>query len=374
MTSEPNAEPAFAQAPLHRTLRLAARALGLPDAVLLTAQALLRFVPKDAEEAISPARVGDLAEERNCDPRTVRAHIRRLEAYGLVVDRSAGGGRRVIQRRRGRIVALQGVDFTPMLARAEALARAALEREAEQDERRRLVARVSARKRALRLALIGTDSALVHHAKAVLDACPARHRALPLGALAALEARLAGALRLLSEEKHELPAGRRVSSDRSAEIIRPITEKKDEKTVPDVPRAGGETEVHGLTPRLLVEALPGAPRSWLAKETPVTWSALIAFAEERGAEIGVPPKIQTEASSRIGPAGAAALVLLADAGSGDGAARIRCPAAWVRAMARRAAERPLDLRRNLLALARPRRDGPCPALVRSRFHSSSSRS
>jgi predicted DNA-binding transcriptional regulator YafY len=102
---------------------------------------LLRYIPRDAEQPISPARVQDMAEERGCNPRTIRSHIRRLEAYGLVVDRSAGGGRRMIQRRRGRIVVLQGIDFSPMLAAADALGRAAPAAEAELDERRQLAAR-----------------------------------------------------------------------------------------------------------------------------------------------------------------------------------------------------------------------------------------
>jgi hypothetical protein len=94
--------------------------------------------------------VQDLADERGC----IRSHIRRLKAYGLVVDRSAGGGRRMIQRRHGRIVVLQGVDFSPMLAAADSLELAALEVEAELDERRQLAARVSELKRQLRAAIV----------------------------------------------------------------------------------------------------------------------------------------------------------------------------------------------------------------------------
>ena len=127
MEQEQSLEPPLSQGELHRVLRLAAVAHGLPDAVLVTGHALLRYIPGDAEQPISPARVQDLADERGCDPRTIRSHIRRLEANGLVVDRSAGGGRRMIQRRRGRIVVIQGIDFSPMLATADALAGAALE-------------------------------------------------------------------------------------------------------------------------------------------------------------------------------------------------------------------------------------------------------
>lgn len=103
---EQSVEPRLSQGELHRLMRLAAIAHGLPDAVLVTGRALLRYIPRDGERPISPARVQDLADARGCDPRTIRSHIRRLEALGLVVDRSAGGGRRMIQSRRGRIVVL----------------------------------------------------------------------------------------------------------------------------------------------------------------------------------------------------------------------------------------------------------------------------
>jgi Replication protein C N-terminal domain len=133
MEAEQSLEPRLPQGELHRVFRLAAIAHGLPDAVLVTSHALLRYIPRDAEHPISPARVQDLADERGCDPRTIRSPIRRLEAHGLVVDRSAGGGRRMIQRRRGQIVVLQGIDFSPMLEAADALAPSALEAEAELD-------------------------------------------------------------------------------------------------------------------------------------------------------------------------------------------------------------------------------------------------
>jgi hypothetical protein len=51
----------LSQREIHRVLRQAAIALGLPDAVLVTGHALLRYIPKDAEQPISPARVQDLS-------------------------------------------------------------------------------------------------------------------------------------------------------------------------------------------------------------------------------------------------------------------------------------------------------------------------
>jgi hypothetical protein len=220
-------------------MRLAAIAHGLPDAVLVTGHALLRYIPRDAEQPMSPARVQDLADERGCDPRTIRAHIRRLEAYGLVVDRSAGGGRRMIQRRRGRIVVLQGIDFSPMLAAAETLGVAALAAEAGLDERRRIAARISEMKRQLRDAVAERpDEEAAARISAVLEACPARHRTLAFRELAALAALLKIAARLLMDTD-DRTGSRILSPDRDNEFIRPYTTEKDENPACKAPIAGG---------------------------------------------------------------------------------------------------------------------------------------
>ncbi len=364
MEKEQSIEPRLPQGELHRVLRLAAVAHGLPDAVLVTGHALLRYVPRDADRPISPARVQDLADERGCDPRTIRGHIRRLEAYGLVVDRSAGGGRRMIQRRRGRIVVLQGIDFSPMLAAAERIEHAALEAEIELDERRRLAARVSELKRQLRgLVLIGGDMEL--RATAALDVCPNRHRGLPLRELAALVGRLEAAVRLLADDE-ENAVGRIFSSDRDDEIVRPNTTEKDGISVcrPGRSRSdGGADALRHITLDMLAAALPFDWRVRIdGSGGAVSWASVTAAAYERAAEIGVTDAIWAEAQAELGRPGAAVLVLLADAGSIERQGTIRCPAAWVRAMTARAEDGPLRLSRNLLGLLhRPRRpDGPCP--------------
>lgn len=369
MENEQSSEPELTQGKLHRLLRLAATAYGLPDAVLVTGHALLRYVPRDAVEPISPARVQDLAEERGCDPRTIRAHIRRLEAYGLVVDRSAGGGRRMIQRRRDRLVVLQGVDFSPMLAAADALALAAIEAEAERDERRRLAARVSALKRQLRSAIADQEEGdVADRAASALRACPARHRGLSLRELAALAARLELAARLLTDIQNSA-GGRIFSSDRTGEKIRPNTTEKDENLVcravsPVVGRDGAEDALRHVPLDLLAAVLPFDWRVRIECRGPASWSTLIGTACERAGEIGMTEAIWAEAQSALGPEGAAVLVLLADADSLDRGGSIRCPAAWVRAMAVRAGTEPLCLSRNLFGLLRRRRDvgdgAPCP--------------
>ena len=365
MYVEKSPKPGLSQGELHRLLRLAATAQGLPDAVLVTGHALLRYVPRDAAEPISPARVQDLAEERGCDPRTIRAHIRRLEAYGLVVDRSAGGGRRMIQRRRGRLVVLQGIDFSPMLAAAEGLAIAAIEAEAERDERRRLAARVSQLKRQLRSA-VQEEGGVADRAASELRVCPARHRGLSLRDLAALAARLEVAARVLADIEDS--AGSRIFlSDRSDGKIRPNTTEKNENLVcraQVVDRAAAADRLESISLERLLPALPFDWRIRIVSDGPVSWPALIGTACERAGEIGVTEAIWAEAQIALGPEGAAALILLADVDSVDRGGSIRCPAAWVRAMAARAGMEPLCLSRNLFGLRRRRRDAgdgaPCP--------------
>ncbi|PJN95515.1 hypothetical protein CNY89_08035 [Amaricoccus sp. HAR-UPW-R2A-40] len=373
MQVEQSSEPELTQGKLHRLLRLAAAAHGLPDAVLVTAHALLRYVPRDAVEPISPARVQDLAEERGCDPRTIRAHVRRLEAHGLVVDRSAGGGRRMIQRRRGRLVVLQGVDFSPMLAAADAFAIAAIEAEAERDERRRLAARVSALKRHLRNVIADQEEGgVADRAASALRACPARHRGLSLRELAALAARLDVAVRLLNSIEDS--AGSRIFlSDRSDEKIRHNTTEKDENLVCRAQVADRPVAADRLELVSLAKLLPALPFDWrvrVERDGPVTWPNLIGTACERGGEIDVTKAIWAEAQSALGPEGAAVLVLLADADSVDRGGSIRCPAAWVRAMVVRAGIEPLCLSQNLLRLRRREQDAGDGASCPTGFNSS----
>lgn len=366
MEKEQSVEPRLPQGELHRVLRLAAAAHGLPDAVLVTGHVLLRYIPGDADRPISPARVQDLADERGCDPRTIRSHIRRLEAYGLVVDRSAGGGRRMIQRRRGRIIVLQGIDFSPMLAAADRIEHAALEAEIALDERRRLAARVSELKRQLRdLVANGGDMA----PRAALDICPSRHRGLPLRELAALVGRLEAAVWVLTDDGEDA-GGRIFSSDRDDEIVQPITTEKDENPVcrPQRGRSAAEADaLRHITLDILAAALPFDWRIRIERSGgAVSWASVTAAAYERAAAIGVTDAIWAEAQAEVGRAGAAVLVLLADAGSIERRGAIRCPAAWVRAMAARAEDGPLRLSRNLFGLLhRPRRaDSPCPIAIK----------
>jgi hypothetical protein len=170
---------------LFRLLDDAVLALGVPGAARRTARILLRFIPSDAPAPVSPVRVSKLAKFRNVDPRTVRAHIHQLVAFGLAEGSSLGGGHRSIRRRAGRIVALRGIDFTPMLVRADALRAEAAAIRLGQEERIQLRAEISAPRQSFRL---GAGIAYARSLEA-FAALPRRYAHLPHAALTALRDR-----------------------------------------------------------------------------------------------------------------------------------------------------------------------------------------
>jgi hypothetical protein len=212
---------------LFRLLDRATLALGLPASVYRTAQVLIRFIPADAPTPISPARVQDLADALALDPRTIRAHIRRLAAFDLVSDQTLAGGHRVIRRRADKIVALHGIDFSPMLARRAALEAEAARIEIEQAERIRLRAEISALRRQFRLLIVATTAGSVEVACGVFEALPRRYAHLPLTDLAAIHDRLGDLITTVApldnaaEIGAPIGATRLISSDRSEEFSRP---------------------------------------------------------------------------------------------------------------------------------------------------------
>ena len=124
--------------------------------------------------------------------------------------------------------------------------------------------------------------------------------------------------------------------------------------------------LRNITLDMLAAALPFDWRVRIERSGgAVSWASLTAAAYERAGEIGVSGVVWAEAQAELGRAGAAVLVLLADADSIERQGSIRCPAAWVRAMTTRAGDGPLRLSRNLFGLLHRTRgaDGPCPTPV-----------
>ena len=207
---------------LHRVLRPAAVATARPTRSRHRPCAAA-LCPRDAEQR-SHRRAYRTSPTSAAAIRAPSAAHPPPRGLRLVVDRSAGGGRRMIQLppRRG-IIVLQ-VSTSRRCSRPRKIEHAALEAEIELDERRRLAARVSKLKRQLRgLVAFGGDMA---PRAAALDACPSRHRGLPLRELAARSAgsrRRSGCWRTTGR----MPAvGSFVRPD--DEIVRPITTEKDE--------------------------------------------------------------------------------------------------------------------------------------------------
>lgn len=329
-SSPGGATPSQSRRALYRLLDRASLALGLPASVYRTAQVLIRFIPTDAPAPISPARVQELAETLALDPRTIRAHIRRLGAYGLVADQTLAGGHRVIRRRASRIVALHGIDFSPMLARGTELEAEAARIEIEQDERIRLRARISALRRRFRL--------LAHMASSEIAGkfgeLPRRYAHLPLAELARIEDRLIAALAPIDGEAESAPPCEHrhpKTSDRSEESSRP--------------NSPGDLKESVLPLGAVLTTLPPAWRSEFERGGQRNWSGLIATAYARSVAAGIPEEIWVTAVAHLGCRQAALLALAAEA------KHIRCPAAWMRALAMRGDEAPLDLSRNLQQLS-----------------------
>ncbi|TPE47321.1 replication initiation protein RepC [Amaricoccus solimangrovi] len=322
---------------LFRLLDDAVLALGLPDGVQRTAQVLIRFIPSDAPVPVSPIRVQDLAEQRDVDPRTVRAHIRRLIALGLVEDTSLGGGHRVIHRRSGRIVALRGIDFAPMLARADALRAEAAAIRLGQEERLRLRAEISALRHRFRKSA-ATACARILEAFAAL---PRRYGHLPGAALSALRDRL---IQLVA-------AATPIECDEAVPGASPVeppcpkpSDQSDEYRRPDLLEEGRKLVTPDLDVGAVADTLPPAWHAELARGGPWSWTGFIATAHARSIALGVPRATWDAAVATLGRHNAALLTLAA------GAEHIRCPAAWMRALVSRAGEGSLDLSANLRSL------------------------
>jgi len=184
-----------------------------------------------------------------------------------------------------------------------------------------------------------------------------------------LAARLEVAIGLLVDPE-EAVVGRILSSDRSDEIVRPYTTEKDENPVcrgasADDGNGRAADALRHITLDMLAAALPFDWRAGIEKSGRLNWPNLVATAYERAAGIGVTAAIWAEAQAELGRAGAAVLVLLADAGSVECRGTIRCPAAWVRAMAARAETEPLRLRRNLFGFLQREQEAnvPCPGPI-----------
>ena len=179
-----------AQRDLYLLLGKACRALRGYGMAQRIAEEMIRHIPEDAPCPVSPAPNAEIARQLRINPATVRVHIRRLVALGLLEDRTGPSGHRPAHRRRGRIVALAGLDFSPLLARRDEI-EASFAR--WDDERRELIAlrtEIAATKRQIRQLLQATPEDVAATTRERLAALPRRYAHLPTVELVALRDRL----------------------------------------------------------------------------------------------------------------------------------------------------------------------------------------
>jgi len=354
--------PAPLRNALYRALRDAARVYGLSDAVTKTAEALIDFIPSAAREPISPVQVQRLADERGCDARTIRNHISRLLALGLAADRRRdGGGRALIRDSGGAVTAIYGVSFAPLAQNAPALAAKAAALAEEVNAKARMRCEISVIRRSVRRALARLAPCDLHEAFA---AGPRRFAELDLAALTRLwhamaDLRLAAEDRLQAQEAgpvdHACKTGE--ESDRSENFCRPLHITTDQTDLSrnrfpiknaNEPKHGGEAALNsanaapgatGLEHVTIEMAIAAAPEDWRREITAdggASWGALIAVAHGRCALLGINPDAWHCAVSVLGRAGAAIVVMIADANHVDRGGAVRSAGGWVRAVTKRA--------------------------------------
>jgi len=323
--------PAPLRTALYRALRDAARVYGLSDAVTKTAEALIDFIPSAAREPISPVQVQRLADERGCDARTIRNHISRLLALGIAADRRRdGGGRALIRDSGGAVTALYGVSFAPLARNAPALAAKAAALAEEVNAKARMRCEISVIRRSVRRALARLAPCDLHEAFA---AGPRRFAEMDMAALTRLWHAMAD-LRMATEDRLQEQAVASVEhacetgeeSDRSENSDRPLHITTDQT---DLSRNRFPIKNAG-EPKRGGEAAPNTANAALVQ------TGLEHVAHGRCALLGINPDAWHCAVSVLGRAGAAIVVMIADANHVDRGGAVRSAGGWVRAVTKRA--------------------------------------
>jgi replication initiation protein RepC len=371
---------------LYRAIRDAARVHGLSDAVARTAEALIDFIPTAAREPISPVQVQRLADARGCDPRTIRNHIARLLALGLVADRRRdGGGRALVRDSAGAITGIYGVSFAPLARDAGDLAARAADLAEQANAKARLRCEISVIRRRLKRLLAHLAPGALH---AAFAEAPRRFAELDLDGLSRLWHAMADLCALaedqLAERRVEAVAQAATqpventccsgeSSDRSENSDRPLhittdttddfcnrTAIKPAKKLKTGAAVGAPSSLRpaaaetGLEHVTLAMALDAAPEDWRCELSRAggdpCWGALVAIAHARCVLLGINADAWHCAVSVLGRAGAAIVVMIADANHIGRGGAVRSAGGWVRAVTRRAELGEANLCRSVFGL------------------------
>ncbi len=336
---------------LHKALRDAKRTLKLSTGAYVTAQELIARIPAAAPSAVSPANVTELARHTGVSPKTINNHTRELIRLGLVRNACLGGGRRHCQYdHRGRLIAVYGIDLSPLLERAEELAARSEQKQEAATEHRCLRATVSATRRAIRQ-LLGTASG--REELRAWTSLPRRIAHLCLDELQNLARQTQDLLFALMSGRKEIP--HRPDEDGQPYITLHKHSYFCNRTMP-TQKNGRQDALRptcGLEHISLRQAVLAAPADWrddMALHGHETWHGFLGTAYQRAIALGINPSVWSQAQAAIGMQGAGILVMLADANSVERGGIIRSVGGWMRRMTERAEEGTAHLHRSVYAL------------------------
>ncbi|WMS45217.1 replication initiation protein RepC (plasmid) [Acuticoccus sp. MNP-M23] len=339
---------------LHVLMTQAATVFGLTDAVQTTAHVLINRIPHEAPEPISPASVTSLAEQRGVDPRTIRNHIAALIETGLARNACLDGGRRHTARdRRGAITELYGIDFAPMMQRADEIEALDADRKAELAEQARFRFEISkVRKEVRRMVEAGhlDDDQL-----SVWASLPRRIAHMTHAALERLWT-VVCALRDALTACGEVPPLSEKISDRSEKSDRPYSTHQALSDCCNPPMAsekktGATCGLEHITLHMVKSILPlDWEASILRHYQTLDWNSFANTAYERAAAAGISPAAWAAAQAAIGRHGAAIMVLIALTDAAGNGGKIANPGGWVRRMAERAERGTAHLHRSMFGL------------------------
>lgn len=348
------------QAVYHRALRNAAKVLRLNDNIFATASTMICFIPKDANEPVSPVQVQRLADERNISARTVHNHIKTLIKLGLATDTTKdGGGRSLVRSSSGEIVALHGISFKPLLEQADDLEAKVAEINAIATEKTILRGQISTTRKKIRRLV--QDHIELQQFENVLEDSPRRIGHFSIVKLNALHNHLVDLLDLIStivmesQSMEETASFYQKESDQSeindqrynntTERNFSLSNRDTIKTAKEHSRGRRQISPDdvrsecGLDHISLDHAMRAAPKDWhemIDHYGTGGWAGFSNFAYQRGAAMGMNASAWKLAEDTIGRSGAALLVMIADANSEARGGDIRSPAGWVRSMANKA--------------------------------------
>lgn len=336
MQTSPNTNHRRLLAELHTHLDQAANVLGLSDAVLNTGHDLINGIPEGSAHPTSPSNVASLALRRRTTPRTIHNRIKKLIEVGLAENHCLDGGRRHVARdRHGRVTAVYGIDFTPLLERAAEFQALRHAQEAAIKEHTELRHEIS-RLRAILRRMVQNNS-LTGAALSTWKTLPRRIAHLTLTEIRALWATVN---ELLACGKQSQEA--EIDTDRPEETHQPYTTHQDFSLTCNLPMAAENREqaptcgLEHINLRMMLALMPEDWQVAIERYGRADWNSFTNVAYEKAASAGISPAAWATAQAAIGRQGAAVLVLIALADACDRGGKIHNPGGWVRRMAERA--------------------------------------